>query len=340
MDWNIGYSASYYVTVVDRKTWRDTSRIEITGGTIKREDSDLRESADVDCVNYPYNDEQIIRVWLDTKQEGSSSHTALFTGLATSPGKSINGRLVTNTLQCYSILKIAQDMLLDRGWYAPKGINGGDLIRELLSVLPVDVDIAENSPGLDSAILAEDGENRLSMTDKILNAMVTDGMSWRMIIDGEGNIHIKPYSKDPVSMFDSIQNDMLEPSLNVEYDWYNCPNVYRAVLDDSYAIARDDDPDSPLSTVTRGREVWVEDSSVNLSDNQTLAEYAREALKVAQRVSTSVSYERRFDPGVYVSDVVRLNYPEQGITGLYLVTSQSITLGYSAKTSEEVVKVG
>ena len=340
MDWNIGYSASYYATVVDQTTWRDTSRIEITGGTIKREDSDLRESADVDCVNYPYTGEQIIRVWLDAKQEGRSSHTALFTGIATSPGKNINGQLVTNTLQCYSILKIAQDMLLDRGWYAPKGINGGDLIRELLSVLPVEIDIAENSPGLDSAILAEDGENRLSMTDKILSAMVTDGMSWRMTIDGEGNIHIRPYSKDPVTMFDSIQNDVLQPSLSIEYDWYNCPNVYRAVLDDSYAIARDDDPNSPLSTVTRGREVWVEDSSVNLSDNQTLAEYAFEALKTAQRVSMSVSYERRFDPNVYVSDVVRLNYPGQDITGLYLVTSQSIALGYSAKTSEEVVKVG
>lgn len=340
MDWSKGYSSRYYATVVDRSTWLDLRRIDITGGAIKREDSDLRESADLDCVNYSEEGEQIIRVWLDAKQEGDSSHTALFTGIATSPGKNINGRLVTNTVQCYSILKIAQDMLLDRGWYAPKGINGGEMIKELLNMLPVNISIAENSPALKSSILAEDGENRLSMTEKILDAMVTDGMNWRMVLDGMGNIFIGPYSRDPVARFDSLENDVLEPSLSIEYDWYNCPNVLRAVLDNSYAIARDDDPNSALSTVNRGREVWVEDSSVYLSDNQTLAEYAQEALKSAQWVSKSISYTRRFNPDVYVSDAIRLSYPEQELDGLYLVTSQSISLGYGAKTSEEVVQIG
>lgn len=339
IDWSKGFSARYYISVLDKTTWRDLKRLEITGGTVKREDSELRESADIDCINYSETTEQYVRVWLDAKQNGDSSHIPLFTGIATSPGKTINGRLVTNTLECYSVLKIAQDMLLQRGWYAPKGINGGDLIRDLLSVIPVDIFIAENSPGLDSAIIAEDGENRLSMADKILSAMTTDGMNWRMTLDGYGNIYIGPYSKDPVATFDSLNNDVLEPTLSVEYDWYECPNVYRAVLDDGYAVARDDDPDSPLSVQNRGREVWLEDSSAYLQENETLAEYAERMLKLAQQTSTSISYDRRFDPSVYISDVVRLNYPAQRINGLFLVTSQTITLGYNAKTSEEVIQI-
>ena len=47
MDWRKGFSSKYYVTILDRDTWRDLRRIDITGGTIKREDSDLRESADI-----------------------------------------------------------------------------------------------------------------------------------------------------------------------------------------------------------------------------------------------------------------------------------------------------
>lgn len=334
MDWSSGFSSRYYVSVIDRTTWRDLNRIEITGGTIRRESDDLRESADIDCVNYSSETEQIIRVWLDAKQNGDSSHIPLFTGIATSPGKSINGHLVTNTLECYSVLKIAQDMLLPRGWYAPKGINGGDLIKDLLSVIPVKISISENSPGLNSAIIAEDGENRLSMTDKIL-----DIMNWRLTLDGYGNIYIHPYSNSPVALFDSLNNDVLELSVNINRDWYSCPNVYRTVLDDSYAVARDDDPNSPLSTVNRGREVWVEESSAALLENETLAEYAERMLKLAQRVSTTISYDRRFDPNTYVSDVVRLNYPAQKISGDFLITSQSITLGYNAKTSEEVIKI-
>lgn len=334
MDWDKGFSARYYISVIDRATWRDLRRLEITGGTIKREDSELRESADINCVNYSETTEQIIRVWLDAKQNGNSSHIPLFTGLATSPGRNINGRLVTNTLECYSVLKIAQDILLERGWYAPRGINGGDLIKTLLSVIPVNIEIAENSPGLDSAIIAEDGENRLSMTNKIL-----DLMNWRLTLDGYGNIYIHPYDREAVTIFDSINNDVLEPSLTVTYDWFNCPNVYRATLEDSYAIARDNDPDSPLSTVNRGREVWYEDSYAYLQENETLAEYANRALKTAQQTATTISYTRRFDPNVYVTDVVGLNYPEQKIIGNYMVISQTITLGYNAKTSEEVVMI-
>lgn len=334
IDWNKGFSARYYISVIDRTTWRDLRRMEITGGTVKREDSELRESADINCINYSETTEQIIRVWLDAKQGGNSSHIPLFTGIGTSPGKTINGNLVTNTLECYSVLKIAQDMLLPRGWYAPKGINGGDLIKDLLSVIPVEIEISENSPGLNSAIIAEDGENRLSMTDKIL-----DLMNWRMRLDGYGNIYILPFDEDPVSTFDSLNNDVLEPSLDLSYDWFDCPNVYRAVLNDSYAIARDDSPDSPLSTINRGREVWYEDSSPYLQENEALAVYAERMLKLVQRIATTISYDRRFDPNVYVNDVVRLNYPAQKINGTFLVTSQMITLGYNAKTSEEVVQL-
>lgn len=335
MEWRKGFSAKYYISILDRNTLRDLRPVEITGGTIKREEYDLRESADIDCVNYSETTEQIIRVWLDAKQNGGSSHTPLFTGIATSPGRNINGNLTTNTLQCYSILKIAQDMLLPRGWYAPKGINGGELIKDLLSVVPVDISIAENSPGLNSSIISESNENRLSMTDKILSSM-----NWRMKLDGYGNISIEPYSNDVVATFDALSNDVIEPSLSVSYDWYDVPNVYRAVLDDAYAIARDDNPDSPLSTVNRGREIWLEDPSVYLQENETLAEYADRMLQQAQQVATTVSYTRRFDPSVYVSDVVRLGYSAQRISGTYLVTSQSITLGYNARTSEEVVKIG
>ena len=334
MDWSKGFSSRYYISVVDRYTWRDRRRLEIIDGTIKRETSDLRESADIKCVDYPYDTEQIIRVWLDAKQEGNSSHIPLFTGLATSPGREINGRLVTNTLECYSVLKIAQDVLLSRGWYAPKGINGGDLIKELLDVIPVEITVDANSPSIKSTIVAEDGENRLSMTDKIL-----DLMNWRMTIDGYGNIHVRPYRKRAVSSFHAINNDVIEPSLSVEYDWYSCPNVYRAVSENSYAIARDNDPDSPLSTIRRKREVWVEDSSAQLQTNESLAEYAERMLKQEQRVSTIISYDRRFDPDINVSDVVNLNYPAQKIVGDYMVSSQTITLGYNAKTSEEVVKI-
>ena len=334
MNWAKGYSASYYLSILDKETLRDIDRIELTGGSIKRSYSDLRESADVDCRGYDSKKEQYIRIWLDTKQEGESSHIPLFTGLATSPRHQYFGRVKSNTIECYSMLKIAQDVMLPRGWYAPTEANSGKMIKQLLEIVGSPVYISEGSPDLSQAIIAEQGENHLSMTDKILNSI-----NWRMRLDGYGAIYVEPINSEPKVMFSANELDMIESEIDISYDWYNAPNVLRCTLDDSYSVARDDDPKSALSTVNRGREVWYEDNDVTLNTNETLAEYAQRMLKEYQRTATEISYSRRYYPGIYPGDCIRLNYPAQQVSGIFLITDQDITLGYSAKTSEEVVQV-
>ena len=334
MDWSKGYSASYHISIVDPDTWRDIARVELTGGTINRSATDLRDSATLDCVNYIDTGERFIRVWLDADQNGASSHIPLFTGLAVSPSRQITGNVVTSTIQCYSVLKPAQDILLPRGWYVPKDANGAETIKELLKCTKAPIYISDNSPLMKQALIALDGESNLSMSNAIL-----DAIGWRLRIFGDGSIHIGPFSDEESGTFDSLHNDILEQSINIEYDWYDCPNVFRAVVDNISAVARDDSADSPFSTVNRGREVWAEESNCALNDGESGASYANRRLKELQRVSTSVSYTRRFVPDIYVSDAVRLNYPAQNLSGKYVITSQSITLGYSAKTSEEVLLV-
>ena len=334
MDWSKGYSARYYISVLDKATMRDVDRIELIGGTIKRSLTDIRESADVDCRNYNNKSEQYIRIWLDTKQEGSSSHIPLFTGLATSPRNNYSGRRKQNNVECYSLLKIAKDVMLPRGWYAPTEANGGKLVKQLLSIIGVPIYISDNAPNLSQAIIAEQSENHLSMADKIVTAM-----NWRLRLDGYGSIFVEPISRDPKVMFDANDMDMIESEIDVTYDWYNAPNVLRCTLDDSYAIARDDNPKSVLSTVNRGREVWYEDNNVILNTNETLAEYANRMLKEYQKSATNVSYSRRYYPGIYPGDYIRINYPAQDVSGIFVISDQNVSLGYNARTSEEVVMV-
>lgn len=337
MDWSKGYEARYYLSILDKETMRDMENLEITGGSISRTLTDLRESGSFDCIRYPYNNEEkYIRVWLDTKQENGSGHTPLFTGIATSPSDKYNGVLRSNTLESYSVLKIAEDILLSRGWYAPVDANGASIIKNLLSVINVDIFIekTEVEPILSQSIIAEQNENHRSMADKIL-----DAINWRLKLDGYGNIYLGPLEREPKIIFDSNENDVLETSVDISYDWYSAPNILRATIDDMYAIARDDDPKSPLSVLNRGREVWFEDSDVNLNTNESLAEYAQRMLKKYQEVATTISYDRRYWPDIYPSDVIKINYPAQNISGEFLITNQSITLGPNAKTSEEVIKL-
>lgn len=334
MEWNRGYSASYYIKRVDASTWRDLDTIRITGGSIKRERDGLRESASVDCTEFNGR-EQWIRVYMDVNQNGDHSHEALFTGLATSPKWDIDGRRRETSLECYSVLKPADDIILPRGWYVTAGANGAEAVRSLLSVIPAPVTISGTSPALTSSIIAEDGETHLTMADKVL-----DAINWRLRISGHGDVSIEAQPTTESASFDPIDNDVLETAIEIEHDWFSCPNVFMAIDDDMTGIARDDSASSPLSTINRGREVWEQEDNCDLAENETIAEYAQRMLKELQRVSQTASYDRRYIPNVVPGDRIVLRYPEQGLDGLYLVESQDIDLGYSATTSEEVTAIG
>ena len=336
MDWSKGFEATYYMTIVDRATWKDTDKIKITGGSVSRSDSNLIESADVDCIGYDRG-EQWIRLWLDARQDGSdASHIALFTGLATSPAVSINGVIRQNSLECYSVLKPADDVPLQRGYFVGGGTNVPNLIKhELLADSPAPIVIDGEAPPLAKTIIAENGESKLSLAVKLLTAI-----NWRFRISGDGMIHICPKDNTAVASFDTIDNDVVEPQISVDYDWYRCPNIFQAVIDGVAYVARDDDPNSALSTVSRGREIWVTEENPTLNSGETATQYVKRRLKEEQTAIMKVSYNRRFYPDVTVGDCVNMNYPAQKVTGTFRISSSSFSLNYGATVSEDANQIG
>lgn len=331
MDWSKGFSASYYMAIIDKRTWNDASRREITGGSISRSGSGLRQSADIDCPGYEPGTEQWIRVWLDVRQNGAAEHVAVFTGLACSPSIKRDGNIKEIPLECYSVLKPADDVMLQRGWYIAAGMNGAQMAASMLQeVIPAPVIVEGSSPALRQAIIAEDGETVLSMVDKII-----DAIGWQLRIDGMGTVTLREISDEPVATF-GTDYDIVETEIQIEQDWFDCPNVFRAVSDDMTAIARDDSESSPLSTVTRGREIWMEETNCDMNDGESIEEYSIRRLKEEQQKSTRITYNRRFHPDVMTGDMIRMNYPAQELQGNYRVSDQMIQLEHGARTEEEV----
>lgn len=332
MRWDKGYSSEYYISIIDPVTWRDISTLKITGGSVKRELDNLRESANVDTTEALEGVEQWVRIWLNTKQDGGgSSHTPIFTGLATTPKDQHDGSIKHNALECFSVLKPASDIVLLRGWYAGAGSSGADLIRQLLKTTPAPVYSLQESPRLKSNIIADDSDTALTMADKILAAI-----DWRMRITGSGEIYIEPKPTEPAATLDPLELDIVEPEITTAKDLFDCPNVYLAIDNDLTAIARDDSPDSPLSIVNRGREIWRRETSCDLSEGETIERYAARKLKEAQSVKLIASYARRYLPDITPGDLLRLRYPDQDLDGIFRVTSQTVELGFAARTAEEV----
>lgn len=337
MDWSKGYSASYYLTYVDPYTWSDRNRIEISGGSINRSSDGLRESASLTCKQEFSDIETWVRVYVDIDQNGERSREALFTGLATSPSLEFNGNIKTNNYECYSVLKPVDDIILPRGWFAAAGASGAEAVKDLLKATSApsgvpDEYLEDKTQYIKEYIIAEDGESNLSMLDKILTAI-----NWRLRIKGDGSISIEPVAAKSSYRFDPLDFDIVEPSIKVSNDWFDVPNVFCAISDGLTAVAKDEDPDSVLSIQNRGREVWKTETNCDLAEKETIEVYAYRRLREEQQIMKSASYSRRYIPDVIPGDLITLSYPKQNMDGLFYVDNQSIDLGYSARTNEEVM---
>ena len=331
MDYTRGYKSEFYASLIDPVSWADTERVEIISGSVNNTASGLRQTASIKVRDFDRTHEHWIRVYMDARQDEDITHTALFTGIAAAPKEDIDGMVATNELSCYSVLEPLDTPILI-GTYIPRGITADKAIRQLLTATPAPVDIAENTPRLEDYIVAEDNETSLTLLQKVL-----DAIAWQMYIAGDGTIVIRPKPEEPAAAFSAVNADVLETTLSKTRDWFKAPNVFRATSGDAVAVARDDDPDSPLSTVARGRDVVMAERDVTLGSGEGLAEYARRRLAEEQQVAETADYTRRFMPDVHVGDMVTINYDQ--IQGTYEVTQQTVNLTYNGQTQEQVERI-
>lgn len=333
IDWSKGIVARYYATIVDPKTWRDVSSVDIMGGSITYSNSGVRGSADISCRDFNHDNEYWLRIYLDARQNGESELVPLFTGLGSSPDVTYNGQIPDSKVQCYSVLSPAENKYMPLGWFAQKGSNGAIMVKDLLTeVIPAPVVIDGSSSSITQNIIAENDETNLSMVDKIL-----DVINWRLILDGNGTVHIAPISNSIAETFSYQDNDVLEMNVTISSNWSEIPNVFRAVGSGISSIAKDEDPNSVFSIQNRGREIWAQETNCVMNDGEKISEYAMRKLKEKQMVAKTVDYTRRFMPNIRIDDYVWLNYPEQNISGAFVIKSQTLNLGYGGQVSEQVV---
>lgn len=331
MDYSRGYRAAFYAVLLDPASWQETERVELISGSVNNISTGLRQSASLKVRDFDRTREHWLRVYMDARQGEDIDHVPLFTGIVSAPKEDVDGPVATNDLTCYSVLEPLDQPLLI-GQYIARGADAGKAIRGLLKATPAPVDIEEGTPRLEDYIVAEDNETSLTLIQKIL-----DAIAWQMYIEGDGTITVRPKPETAAASFSAIGADVLEKTLSKTRDWFRVPNVYRVSSGDATATARDDNPSSPLSTVSRGREIVETERDITLGSNEGLAEYARRKLNEAQQIAEKADYTRRFVPTVHVGDKVRINY--DSLQGTYAILSQTINLTYNGQTQEQVERV-
>lgn len=344
VDWNSSMTQTYEYYIVDPDTWKDKDQLRsVTACTIKR-DSDSKTLGSATFNVSEYIGECYIRAYLVTIQNGITEKHPLGTYLVQTPGLSFDGRMQSVSVDAYSPLHELNENPTPIGYSILKGENimsiAYRLCRERMRPPVIE---AENDTTLFYDFVSNTDDTWLEfLTDLIANA------KYLFDLDELGRVLFSPKqdtsSLQPVWTYDDSNISILYPDISVDRDLYGIPNVVEVLYSTGggyyYAKVVNDDSNSPISTVSRGREITKRITNPDLAGDATqdqIQEYAENLLRELSSLECTLSYKHGYCP-VRVGDCVRINYERAGLVDIKAkVISQSIKCEPGCPVTEKAV---
>ena len=355
VDWLSSMDQTFEFYIVDPNTWKDTKLITtIKSCTINWDaDTETLGSATIDITDSV--GECYIRVYLITIQNGVREKHPLGTFMVLTPSSTYDGKVRNVTMDAYTPLMELKENQPPIGYYIPKGENVLDityrLTRENVRAPVVKADGATVNL---YDFVADIRDTWLSfLSDFISNQLYgleekAGVTKYKFALDEMGRILYAPEqnvsSMQPVWTYNDDNSSILYSDITMDHDLYGIPNVVEVVYSNGshtqYARVVNDNPNSPVSTVSRGREIVYRVTDPDLVGNPTdlnVQEYAEQLLDALSSPQYTVSYTHGYCP-VRVGDCVRINYKRAGLTDIKAkVISQSITCETGCPVSEKAV---
>lgn len=341
-DWSKSMDQTFEYYTVDPGTWRDVKKLDtVRSCTINRDSTvETLGSATIDIDNLV--GECYVRVYLVTVQNGLTEKHPLGTFLVQTPSSKFDGKIRTVTMDAYTPLLELKENPPPFGYSILKDLNIMEyaymLTREHVRAPVVKTECDET---LFADFVANTDDTWMSfLKDLIANAKYEFGLDElsRVLFLPKQEIA----SLQPVKTYDDSNSSILQPEISIEHDLYGIPNVVEVVYSKNglYYHARvvNDDPNSPTSTINRGREiihrVTNPESLGNPTKNQ-IDVYAERLLKELSSVEYVVTYTHGYCP-VRLGDCVRLNYSRADLNGIKAkVISQSIKCEPGCQVTEK-----
>lgn len=344
VDWLSSMEQTFEYYIVDPNTWKDVKVIpNVISCSIERDGSaDTLGSATIDLEESL--GECYVRVYLVTIQNGVKEKHPLGTYLVQTPSSNFDGKTKRITMDAYSPLLELKEKQPPLGYSVLKGSNIMDIANRLTREnLRAPVIEANCLTELSNDFVADVNDSWATfLIDLIANAKYT------FMLDEMGRVMFSPKqdtaSLQPVWTYNDDNSSILYPELTVDHDLFGIPNVVEVVFSTSekyyYKRIVNDDPNSPISTVNRGREIIYRVTDPELMGEPAegqIEEYAKQLLREASTIEYTLSYSHGFCP-VRVGDCVRLNYSRAGLTNVKAkVISQSISCEPGCQVTEKAV---
>ena len=343
-NWTESMQRTFEYYIVDPNTWADIKKLDnVKSCTISRDsEADTLGSATIDITESV--GEAYIRVYLITIQNGIKEKHPLGTFLVQTPTSSFNGNVRSVSMDAYTPLLELKEKEPPLGYSILEDSNIMDyaylLTREAVRAPVVKAECSETLTG---DFVSNTNDKWITfIRDLISNA------KYEFELDEMGRILFKPKQDiaalQPVWTYNDDNSSILYPDFDMDHDLYGIPNVveviYSSGRDYYYVKVVNDDPNSPTSTVRRGREIPYRETNPTLTGRPTemqLQEYANNLLRSLSSVEYTITYTHGYCP-VRIGDCVRLNYTRAGLKDIKAkVISQKITCKPECEVTEKAV---
>jgi len=343
-DWTKSMQQTFEYYTVDPGTWKDVKRLDNVKSSSINYDS---EAETLGSASFDVTDsvgESYIRTYLVTIQNGVTEKHPLGTHLVQTPSSSFDGKVRSVSMDAYTPLIELKENQPPIGYFIAKNQNIMSMAYQLASEnMRAPVAMATSSDKLHYDFVSDTSDTWLAyLTDLIANAKYT------FTLDEMGRVLFAPVqdtaSLQPVWTFDDGNSSILYPELTMDHDLYGIPNVVEVIYsngnDNYYSKVVNDDVNSPISTVNRGREIVhrvINPEFVGDPTKYQIKEYAEQLLRNLSTLEYTISYTHGYCP-VRVGDCVRLNYSKAGITDIKAkIISQSIKCEPGCPVTEKAV---
>ena len=343
-DWTSSMQQTFEYYIVDPNTWKDTKKIDnVKSSTISRDsDTETLGSATIDVTESL--GECYIRIYLVTIQNGVKEKHPLGTFLVQTPSSSFDGKIRTVSMDAYTPLLELKENPPPLGYSVAEGENIMQIAYRLCRE-------HARAPVVEASCEEKLQYDFVSNTEDTWITFISDLIKtakYSFALDELGRILFSPKqdtaSLQPVWTYDDGNSSILYSDITMDHDIYGVPNVVEVIYsygaDIYHSRVVNDDPNSPISTVRRGREIVHRATNPSFSGIPTEAqidEYARQLLRELSSIEYTVSYSHGYCP-TRLGDCVRLNYKRAGITDVKArVISQSIKCDAGCKVTEKAV---
>lgn len=344
VDWTKSMQQTFEYYTVNPDTWRDDKRLTtITKSTIDRdENSDTLGSASIEATgNFG---ECYIRIYLVIGQNGKIYRKPLGTFLVQTPETEFDGKTANVTMDAYTPLLELKENPPPVGYTILKNENIMDNAHRIMrEQMRAPVITSSSDDKLYNDFVANTDDTWITfISDLIANAKKKFGL------DEMGRVLFLPEqdvaSLQPVWTYDDGNCSILYPSFKISRDLYGVPNIVEVVYSQNemgyVATAINDDPNSPTSTISRGRKIIHRITNPDMSgtpSQEQLDEYAEKLLKSLSTIEYTIIYSHGYCP-VRIGDCVRFNHDGAGLRGVKAkVITQSIDCTPGCKVTETAV---